>query len=174
MHSTMDPALGHEFDEPARPYRMFGKRTVTQAEPAEADEPPDSEPAAAGPTVSPALRELGEAHFWPHARMAGDLSSPGGVKVVTRGEGVWVFDDEGRRYFDSLSGMWLSNIGHGRPEIAEAVSAQVRELGYAPDGSVHPATLRLAARVARLCSCSAHARSRPTTFCRWSWQKLST
>ena len=150
MHSTMDPALGHEFDEPARPDWMFGKRTVTQAESAEADEPPDSEPVAAGPTVSPALRELGEAHFWPHARMAGDLSSPGGVKVVTRGEGVWVFDDEGRRYFDSLSGMWLSNIGHGRREIAEAVSAQVRELGYAPDGSVHPTTLRLAARVAAL------------------------
>jgi hypothetical protein len=77
----MDPALGHEFNEPVRPYWMLGNRTVTQAEP-------------------------------------GDLSSPGGVKVVTRGEGVWVFDDEGRRYFDSLSGMWLSNIGHGRREIA--------------------------------------------------------
>ena len=48
----------------------------------------------------------------------------------------------GSRYFDTLSGMWLSNIGHGRREVADAVHAQICELGYAPDGSVHPATLR--------------------------------
>src|SRR5262249_5199178 len=64
--------------------------------------------------------------------------------------GVWVYDDRGRRYFDTLSGMWLSNIGHGRREVADAVHAQICELGYAPDGSVHPATLQLAARVAGL------------------------
>ncbi len=46
--------------------------------------------------------------------------------------------------------MWLSNIGHGRREVADAVHAQICELGYAPDGSVHPTTLRLAARVAAL------------------------
>ena len=94
--------------------------------------------------------ELGEAHFWPHARVAGDLSSPGAVKIVTRGDGVWVYDERGSRYFDTLSGMWLSNIGHGRREVADAVHAQICELGYAPDGSVHPATLQLAARVAAL------------------------
>jgi len=82
--------------------------------------------------------------------MAGDLSSPDGVKIITRGSGVWVYDDKGRRYLDTLSGMWLSNIGHGRREIADAVCAQIGELGYAPDGTVHPATLRLAARVAAL------------------------
>jgi adenosylmethionine-8-amino-7-oxononanoate aminotransferase len=55
-----------------------------------------------------------------------------------------------RRYLDTLSGMWLSNIGHGRREVADAVHAQICQLGYAPDGSVHPTTLRLAARVAAL------------------------
>ena len=87
--------------------------------------------------------ELGEAHFWPHARAAGDLSSPDAVKIVTRGDGVWVYDQAGSRLFDTLSGMWLSNIGHGRREVADAVHAQICELGYAPDGSVHPTTLRL-------------------------------
>src|SRR5258708_38027701 len=82
--------------------------------------------------------------------MAGGLSAPGEVKVVTRGDGVWVYDERGERYFDTLSGMWLSNIGHGRREVADAVHAQICELGYAPDGSVHPTTLRLAARVAAL------------------------
>lgn len=101
-------------------------------------------------TVTPELLELGEAHFWPHARMAGSLAKPGAVKVVTRGDGVWVYDEKGHRLFDTLSGMWLNNVGHGRREIADAVHAQICELGYAPDGSVHPVTLELAARVAAL------------------------
>jgi adenosylmethionine-8-amino-7-oxononanoate aminotransferase len=150
MHSTMDSMLGHGYDEPARPNRTFRRRTAAQAEPTEADEPPDDEPVAAEPTVTPALRELGEAHFWPHARVAGDLSSPDAVKIVTRGDGVWVYGEGGRRYFDTLSGMWLNNIGHGRREVADAVHAQICQLGYAPDGSVHPVTLQLAARVAAL------------------------
>lgn len=150
MHSTMDPTLGHDFDEPARPAWRFPARPAVRPEPAEADEPPDSGAAATGRRVTPALRELGEAHFWPHARLAGDLSSPDGTKIVTRGDGVWVYDDQGRRYFDTLSGMWLCNIGHGRREVADAVSAQIRELGYAPDGTVHPVTLELAARIAAL------------------------
>jgi adenosylmethionine-8-amino-7-oxononanoate aminotransferase len=130
--------------------QTFRKRTGARAEPADADEPPDSEPIAVEPMVAPALVELGEAHFWPHATMAGDLSSPGATKIVTRGDGVWVYDEKGHRYFDTLSGMWLNNIGHGRREVADAVYAQICELGYAPDGSVHPTTLQLAARVAGL------------------------
>jgi len=118
--------------------------TISQT-PTEVDEPPDTPS-----PFTPTLRKLGEAHFWPHARMAGDLSSPAGVKIVTRGNGVWVYDENGHRYLDTLSGMWLSNIGHGRREVADAVSAQIEELGYAPDGTVHPTTLRLAARVAAL------------------------
>ena len=150
MRSTLGPALGHDYDEPARPAWTFRKRTVARAEPAEADEPPEGQHAAVEQTVTPGLLELGEAHFWPHARMAGDLSSPGAVKIVTRGDGVWVYGEGGRRYFDTLSGMWLNNIGHGRREVADAVHAQICELGYAPEGSVHPTTLQLAARIARL------------------------
>jgi hypothetical protein len=146
----MNPPLGNGYDEPARPAWTFQQRTVARAEPTEADEPPDDEPVAGEPTVTPALVELGEAHFWPHASTAGDLSSPVGVKIVTRGDGVWVYDHQDRRYFDTLSGMWLSNIGHGRREVADAVHAQICELGYAPDGSVDPTTLRLAARDAAL------------------------
>src|SRR3984885_10260954 len=131
MHSTMNPPLGNGYDEPARPAWTFQQRSVARTEPAEADEPPDHELAVE--TVTPALRELGEAHFWPHARVAGDLSSPDAVKIVTRGDGVWVYGEGGRRYFDTLSGMWLNNIGHGRREVADAVHAQICELGYAPE-----------------------------------------
>jgi adenosylmethionine-8-amino-7-oxononanoate aminotransferase len=135
-HLTINPAPG----------RMTPKRTAAGAEPALADEPPDT-PAAIMP-VPPALVAAGEAHFWPHARLAGDLSSPDGTKIVTGGDGVWLRDASGRRFFDTLSGMWLCSVGHGRREIAAAIYDQACQLGYAPDGTVHPATLKLAARLA--------------------------
>lgn len=47
---------------------------------------------------------------------------------VERGEGVWLWDDGGRRYLDATSALWYANIGHGRPEMAEAIADQVRRL----------------------------------------------
>ncbi|HEX4691961.1 MAG TPA: aminotransferase class III-fold pyridoxal phosphate-dependent enzyme [Solirubrobacteraceae bacterium] len=48
--------------------------------------------------------------------------------VIERGEGVWVFDDQGRRYLDATASLWYANIGHAREEVADAVSAQMRTL----------------------------------------------
>lgn len=60
------------------------------------------------------LRATGEAHLWPGPYKPGDLSSEHGLKLVVGGAGPWVLDAEGRTWFDSLSGMWLTNVGHGR------------------------------------------------------------
>jgi adenosylmethionine-8-amino-7-oxononanoate aminotransferase len=46
--------------------------------------------------------------------------------VITRGEGSYVWDDAGRRYFDATASLWYANFGHGRPEITEAVTKQLR------------------------------------------------
>lgn len=48
--------------------------------------------------------------------------------VIERGEGVWVFDAEDRRYLDATASLWYANIGHGRAEVADAVAAQMRRL----------------------------------------------
>ena len=48
--------------------------------------------------------------------------------VIVRGEGVWLYDEDGRRYLDGASSLWYANVGHGRPEIREAIDAQLREL----------------------------------------------
>jgi adenosylmethionine-8-amino-7-oxononanoate aminotransferase len=114
------------------------------------EEPPDQSAKLFEVGSLAALRADGEAHFWPHARKAGDLSNETGVKIVTHGQGVWVEDAEGNWWFDTLSGMWLKNVGHGRQEIADAVHRQMREISYSPDGTVSPAAIRLAARVAAL------------------------
>ncbi len=96
------------------------------------------------------LKQQGAAHFWPHARQAGNMSDDTGVKVVTKGHGVWVEDAEGKQWFDVISGLWLKNIGHGRKEIADAVYQQMQEISFSPGGTVSPITVQLAARVASL------------------------
>jgi adenosylmethionine-8-amino-7-oxononanoate aminotransferase len=102
------------------------------------------------PERTAALRAVGEAHLWPGPYKPADLSSAHGLKLVVGGAGPWVLDAEGRTWFDSLSGMWLTNVGHGRREIADAVHAQMSRMSYAPDGTVNPATIELAERVAAL------------------------
>ena len=96
------------------------------------------------------LKQMASAHFWPHARLAGDMSEETGVKLASAAEGVWVDDAEGRRWFDTLSSMWLVNIGHGREEIAQAVYEQMKDISYSPGGTVSPATVQLSAKVASL------------------------
>ena len=96
------------------------------------------------------LKQLGEAHFWPHSRPIADMSDETGIKLATKAEGVWVEDGQGGRWLDTLSGMWLKNIGHGRKEIAQAVFEQMQDVSYSPGGTVSPSTVRLAAKVASL------------------------
>ncbi|MGN6187481.1 MAG: aminotransferase family protein [Conexibacter sp.] len=48
--------------------------------------------------------------------------------VLERAEDVWVWDEQGRRYLDATASLWCANVGHGRPEIAEAVARQLRAL----------------------------------------------
>lgn len=47
---------------------------------------------------------------------------------IVRGDGAAVFDDTGRRYVDALASLWYCQIGHGRPEIGEAITAQLGRL----------------------------------------------
>jgi adenosylmethionine-8-amino-7-oxononanoate aminotransferase len=72
-----------------------------------------------------------------------------GEFVVTKGEGVHVYDDKGQRYLDATAGLWFANIGHGRDEIADAAATQLRKLGhYSTFGDYVPdVTLALAERL---------------------------
>jgi adenosylmethionine-8-amino-7-oxononanoate aminotransferase len=48
--------------------------------------------------------------------------------VLTRGEDVWVFAEDGTRYLDATASLWYTNVGHGRDSIREAVNSQMQEL----------------------------------------------
>lgn len=70
--------------------------------------------------------------------------------VIERGDDVWVFDGDGRRYLDATASLWYCNVGHGRPEIAEAVAEQLGRLeAYSAFGDFASApALELAERLA--------------------------
>jgi adenosylmethionine-8-amino-7-oxononanoate aminotransferase len=73
------------------------------------------------------------------------------IPLIVRGSGPYVYDDKGKRYLDGLAGLFVSMVGHGRTELAEAASKQASELAYFPLWSyAHPAAIELAARLADL------------------------
>jgi len=89
--------------------------------------------------------------FWhPFANMAATAKQ--GRIVFVSGEGSYLVDNEGKRYFDATGGLWYNAVGHGREELAAAIAAQAGKLAattcfdvYAPD-----VTLAAADRIAAL------------------------
>ncbi|NMN99924.1 aspartate aminotransferase family protein [Gordonia sp. TBRC 11910] len=53
-----------------------------------------------------------------------------GPFVIARGDGAHVFDTDGNQYLDATAGLWFTNIGHGRAEVADAVAAQLGKLAH--------------------------------------------
>ncbi len=69
--------------------------------------------------------------------------------VITRGEGIYVYDGDGNRLLDGPAGMWCMQLGYGRREISAAVEQQMNTLAYAsPFNVAHPKEIELAARIA--------------------------
>jgi adenosylmethionine-8-amino-7-oxononanoate aminotransferase len=95
-----------------------------------------------------ALQEKAKRHMWLHfTRMSSYAASD--VPVIVRGEGQYVYDQRGKRYLDGLAGLFVSQIGHGRTEVAEAGARQAAELAYFPLWSyAHPQAIELADRLA--------------------------
>jgi len=70
-------------------------------------------------------------------------------KIFVRAEGMYYWSDRGDRILDASSGLFCSAAGHGRPEIADAVAQQLRELDFTPSFlRAHPKAFELAARIA--------------------------
>ena len=95
------------------------------------------------------LVELAEAHLWGHFTAINN--NVDGMRILERGDGCYLWDTEGNRYFDGLAGLFLSQLGHGRPELAKAAGDQAAVLGYFPIWTYgHPTAIELAAKLAEL------------------------
>ncbi|HLW29133.1 MAG TPA: aminotransferase class III-fold pyridoxal phosphate-dependent enzyme, partial [Kiloniellales bacterium] len=53
-----------------------------------------------------------------------------GSRIITRAEGVHLYDSEGAELLDGMAGLWCVNVGYGRKELAEAAYKQLLELPY--------------------------------------------
>jgi PLP-dependent transaminase len=80
------------------------------------------------PPGQASLAALDRAHvIHPHRRAGAD-----DPLIVVRGEGSRIWDAAGNEYLDTAAGLALTQVGHGRAELAEAAAAQMRELEYYP------------------------------------------
>lgn len=52
------------------------------------------------------------------------------LPMIVRGEGVWLYDSEGRAYLDACGGAYVANLGHGVSVVAEAVAEQIKKVAY--------------------------------------------
>ncbi|HET9656100.1 MAG TPA: aspartate aminotransferase family protein [Kineosporiaceae bacterium] len=95
------------------------------------------------------LADSARDHLWMHFTRHSTYETGGHVPVIVRGEGAYIWDDQGRRYLDGLAGLFTVQVGHGRQELADAAAAQARELAYFPLWSyAHPRAIELAERLA--------------------------
>jgi adenosylmethionine-8-amino-7-oxononanoate aminotransferase len=114
-------------------------------------EPSSDRHTGTGALYSDAARDHLWMHFTRHSvfedRDEGGLGHS--VPIITRGEGWRIWDDRGNEYIDGLAGLFVTNVGHGRTEIAEAMARQASELAFFPLWSyAHPRAIELAERLA--------------------------
>nr|WP_315848134.1 aspartate aminotransferase family protein [uncultured Rhodoferax sp.] len=75
------------------------------------------------------IQSLDSAHFLHPFTDFKDLSSRG-ARVITRAEGIYVWDSEGKKILDAMSGLWCVNVGYGRKALADAAHQQMMALPY--------------------------------------------
>ncbi|MGB8815114.1 MAG: aminotransferase [Paracoccaceae bacterium] len=103
-------------------------------------------------TPSPAdLWEMDRAHSLHPWTNFGPFEELGSL-VMARGEGCWLWDADGRRYFDAIAGMWCTNIGLGRREMAQAIGDQAMQLAFSNSfvDMTNGPSARLGAKLAEL------------------------
>lgn len=89
-----------------------------------------------------------DAHWMPFSANRNFQRDP---RLIVAAEGDWLIDDQGRRIYDSLSGLWTCGAGHAHKEIQEAVARQLGTLDYSPAFQYgHPLSFKLAEKIASL------------------------
>jgi adenosylmethionine-8-amino-7-oxononanoate aminotransferase len=73
-----------------------------------------------------------------------------GARIITKAEGVYLWDSEGNKILDGMAGLWCVNVGYGRKELADAAYKQMLELPYYNlfFQTAHPPVLELAKAIA--------------------------
>ena len=70
-----------------------------------------------------------------------------------KGEGTYVFDKDGKKYLDLYGGHAVISIGHSHPAYVNAISKQVRQLGFYSNSIKNPLQVELAEKLGKLSGC---------------------
>jgi adenosylmethionine-8-amino-7-oxononanoate aminotransferase len=94
--------------------------------------------------------QLSDGNLWLHFTRTSDwIGDSPSVPVLERGEGCYVWDSDGKRYFDGLSALFCAQIGYGRQELVDAATTQMQQLPFATNWSwAHQPAVDLAGKLA--------------------------
>ena len=94
------------------------------------------------------IRAKAQAHLVPHFTR-GDAWQRDDLLVIDRGEGCYVADTGGDEYLDGLSGLFCTNLGHGRSDLTAVAAKQMDKLAFSPNwSSAHPSSIEASALIA--------------------------
>ena len=65
-----------------------------------------------------------------HFSRMGAYEDGGSIPVIVKGEGTYIYDDRGKRYFDGISSLFTVQVGHGREERSAGHQVQVVGGGF--------------------------------------------
>jgi len=95
--------------------------------------------------------ERARRNLWLQMSRMGAYSENHEIPIIVRGEGTHVYDVNGNKYFDGISGLFTNALGHGRPEFAQAAAASMDNLTFFPIWTyAHPTAIELAEKVASI------------------------
>ena len=98
-----------------------------------------------------AIQQMDSAHYLHPFTDFQDLASKG-ARVMVRGDGVYLWDSQGRKIVDGMSGLWCVNVGYGRTSISQAVYRQMETLPFYNSffGTTNVPAAQLAAKLAQI------------------------
>lgn len=97
------------------------------------------------------LNEALKNHTWLHFTQMKNVIDDPAPMVITRGEGSKVWDTRGKEYIDGLAGLFCVNVGYGRQEIIDAITAQLSKISYvSPFSFPNEPAVELAAKLANM------------------------
>ncbi|GAB4461269.1 MAG: aspartate aminotransferase family protein [Anaerolineae bacterium] len=71
--------------------------------------------------------------------------------IIERGQGIYLYDINGKEYIDGIAGVFVASVGHANPAVLESITSQLERLTFAPPlASTNPPALRLAERLSAL------------------------
>ncbi len=97
------------------------------------------------------IQALDSAHFLHPFTDHGDLATRG-ARVITKADGIYIWDSEGHQILDAMSGLWCVNAGYGRRELADAAHQQMMTLPFYNSffQTTNVPAVKLAAKLAQL------------------------